>query len=298
MLLRVASFSASAMMARSNCLQTPTMKTPASTDSIGFPLSLVQGLGRASLALVQSLGALAVFLVEAIGCTLFRLRSLRRVMEYIYEIGLKPTPLIVMVSFFTGMVLALQAYLSLVKFGSEALVGSLVALSVVREIGPVLTAVMVVGQAGSSLTAEIGVQRNSEQLDALQVMGIRPLGYVVGPRILAAIVAYPLLTTIFNVVAIWGGAFSAINLLGMDAGIFWSNLRVGLNPADVWDTNLKALIFGVLTVLVCTFEGFYTHTRAKSRGARGVSESATRAVVISSVTILFFNYLLTSLIIG
>lgn len=273
------------------------MKTPASTPSVGFPLSFVQGLGRAVLALVQSLGAVAVFLLESLGFTLIRGRSIRRVLEYIYEIGLKPTPLIVMVSFFTGMVLALQAYLSLIKFGSEALVGSLVALSVVREIGPVLTAVMIVGQAGSSLTAEIGVQRNSEQLDALKVMGIQPLGYVVGPRILAALIAYPLLTTIFNVVAIWGGAFSAINLLGMDAGIFWSNLRIGLNPPDIVDTNVKALVFGALTILICTFEGFYTHTRASSRGAQGVSQSATRAVVLSSVTILFFNYLLTSLVI-
>lgn len=262
-----------------------------------FPLSLIQGLGRTAMVALGTAGSMAVFLVETLGCTLMRWRSLRRVLQYIHQIGVKTTPLIVMVSFFTGMVLALQAYYSLVRFGSEALVGSLVALAVVREIGPVLSAVMIVGQAGSALTAEIGVQRNSEQLDALQVMGIRPLGYVVGPRILAAVVAYPLLTAIFNVVAIWGGAFSAVSILGMDAGVFWGNVRSGLDPDAVFDSLLKAVLFGGLTILICAFEGYFTHTRSTSRGARGVSESATRAVVLSSVTILFANYVLTSLFI-
>jgi phospholipid/cholesterol/gamma-HCH transport system permease protein len=245
---------------------------------------------------VQSLGAASLFAVEALAVTLFRDFSLRKILAHIYEIGVKTTPLILMVGFFSGLVLGLQGYFSLIRFGSEALLGSLVALTIIREVGPVFAAVMIVGQAGSAMAAEIGVQRNSEQIDALKIMGIRPLAFLIGPRLIAAAVVFPIQTALFNSIGIWGGHVSAVEILGIDNGVYWSSIRTGVFPTDIYGSILKASVFGLLTITVCCFEGFFTHERAFSKGARGVSESATRAVVISSVLILLSDYIITSLI--
>ncbi|MGJ3242247.1 MAG: MlaE family ABC transporter permease [Opitutales bacterium] len=245
---------------------------------------------------VRRLGAAALFGTKAFSQSATRDFSPRKILLYIYEIGLRTLPLVLMVGFFTGMVLGLQGYYTLVDFGSESLIGSLVALTVVREIGPVLTAIMVVGQAGSAMSAEIGVQRNTEQIDALQVMGIPPLSFLVGPRIIAAVLCFPLLTAFFNTIAIWGGYVSSVAILGVDGGVYLANVRVGIAWNDLLDSHLKAAIFGLLTVTVCCFAGYFTHEFANLRGARGVSQSATRAVVISSVLILFSDYLITSFV--
>lgn len=265
-----------------------------STSSFITP---VRVLGRVSAGIVESAGKMAVFFVQAISVFLFRSFSFCKILHYIYEIGVRTCPLIVMVSFFTGMVLALQSYHTLVQFGSVSLIGSLVALTLVLEIGPVLAAVMVVGQAGSALSAEIGIQRNSEQIDALHIMGVSPLAFLIAPRILAGLVCFPLLTAIFNTVGIWGGYVSAVNILGVDSGIYLGNVRDGVTVDNLVDSHIKAAVFGVITILVCCFEGYFTHERASLRGARGVSQSATRAVVLSSVLILLSDYILTSFLI-
>ena len=251
-------------------------------------------LGQSSFTTIRTAGGLALFSAEALWATFVRAFSLRRILFHIYEIGARTTPLILMVSFFAGLVLGIQAYFSLVRFGSESALGSLVSLSIVRELGPVLTAVMVVGQAGSAISAQIGMERNSEQIDALRVMRIPPMAYLIGPRLVASLLCYPILTGFFNWVGIFGGKVAAVDLLSMDSGVYWSSVRSGITPDDVCDSLIKAVVFGFLTMLVCCFEGYYTHERSSVRGARGVNESATRAVVISSVLILLSDYLITS----
>jgi len=256
---------------------------------------MIRALGSLSLGVIHSLGAAALFAGRGLAAGLYPF-SIRKLLHYIFEIGVQTTPLVLLVGLFTGMVLGLQGYYTLVRFASEGLLGSAVALTIVREIGPVLTAIMIVGQAGSSLSAEIGVQRNSEQIDALKIMGINPLGYLVGPRLLAALIVFPCLTGFFNLIGMWGGFISGSGIMGVDEGLYWSNLRMGLQPIDLWSGFLKSVVFGFLTILVCSFEGFYTHVRSSLPGARGVSASATRAVVISSVLILVSDYLITSFV--
>jgi phospholipid/cholesterol/gamma-HCH transport system permease protein len=256
---------------------------------------MIRELGSFSLGVIHSTGAAATFAGRSL-CAAFYPLSIRKLLLYIYEMGVRTTPLVLLVGFFTGMVLGLQGYYTLVKFGSEGLLGSAVALTIVREIGPVLTAVMVVGQAGSSMAAEIGVQRNSEQIDALKIMGINPLAFLIGPRLLAALIVFPSLTAFFDLIGMWGGFVSGSGVLGVDEGIYWGNLMLSLKPVDVIGGLVKSVVFGFITILVCCFEGYYTHVRSTLPGARGVSASATRAVVISSVLILVSDYLITAFI--
>lgn len=243
---------------------------------------------------VRDLGALVIFGFSALLGSLYPDWSLRKIIQFLFEIGVKCTPVICLVGLFTGMVLGLQGYYTLSQFGSEGLLGSAVALSLVRELGPVLTAIMVVGQAGSAMGAEIGVQRNSEQIDALSTMHINPLTFLIGPRLIAAIIAFPMLTAFFDIVGIWGGYISGVVLLNVDAGNFVSGYKNGVEWIDVSSGFIKSLVFGFLTTLICCYQGYQTHIKSSAPGARGVSESATRAVVYSCVSILLFDYMITS----
>ncbi len=255
---------------------------------------MISNLGRNFLLAVRDLGSVATFGMSSLAISVTRDFSIHKVSDQIYQIGVKCVPLIALVGFFTGMVLGLQGYYTLVRFGSEGLLGSAIALSLVRELGPVLTAILVVGQAGSSMAAEIGVQRNSEQIDALETMDIDPKGFLVGPRILAALISFPILTTIFDILGIYGGYFTGVIVMNGDGGTFWNGVQVSLLWGDIWGGYVKAFFFGGLTTLICCFEGFFTHLKSSAFGARGVSQSATNAVVISSITILVSDYLITS----
>lgn len=162
------------------------------------------------------------------------------------------------------------------------------------EIGPVFTAIMIVGQAGSAMCAEIGIQRNAEQIDALHTMRINPLGLLVSPRLYAALIAFPILTAFFDIVGIFGGHLTGVEMLGVDSGAYWNRIHEGVSVKNVMDGFIKALTFGLLTTVICTFQGYYTHIKASVPGARGVSQSTTRAVVLSSIAILASDYLITS----
>lgn len=256
--------------------------------------NLTASLGRFALNLLFDLGRMAVFGAEALGKSIWPDFFPAKISRYIYEIGIKCIPLIAIVSLFTGMVLGLQGYVTLVRFGSEGLLGSGVALTLIPEMGPVLTALLVVGQAGSALSAEIGIQRNSEQIDALETMGINPKTFLVGPRIIAALLAFPILTTIFDVIGLWGGYVSGVLIMGADGGSYWSGIRESITWDEVIEGYVKSIIFGGVTILICCHEGYYTHVKAKSFGARGVSQSATNAVVLSSISILACDFLITS----
>jgi len=205
--------------------------------------------------------------------------------------------IIMLVSLFTGMVLGLQSYHALVKFGAQGAVGSLVSLSLIMELGPVLTAIMITARAGSAITAEIGIQRISEQIDALHTMRINPLQYLVSPKIAAAIISFPLLTAVFDLIGIIGGYISGVVLLGLNAGVYLHSINVYLVISDITNGFIKAIVFSVIVSTVCCYQGYFAHMRTDGRGAKAVGLSTTSAVVISCVLVLVSDYIVTSLLI-
>jgi phospholipid/cholesterol/gamma-HCH transport system permease protein len=255
---------------------------------------MIRSLGRSALTVVHELGEISVFSFGALTSFAVQRRRLPKLVTAVQEIGVRCVPIVVIVGLFTGLVMGLQLYYTLVKFGAESALGTVVALSLIRELGPVLTALMIVGQAGSALASELGIQRNDEQIDALQTMGLDPAGFLVGPRLLAALLCYPLLTAFFDLIGIFGGYLTGSLLLDVDAGVYWNRVFESVGWADVRGGFIKALVFGLLTIAICAYRGFHTHRKASFPGVRGVSESATRAVVWSSVTVLASDYLITS----
>ena len=204
--------------------------------------------------------------------------------------------IVMLVGLFTGMVLGLQLFHTLVKFGSAGVLGTAVALTLVRELGPVLTAIMITARAGSSMAAEIGIQRISEQIDALKTMRIDPLRYLVSPRIAASIISFPLLTAFFDLIGILGGFITGVMLMGLNAGTYFHHVRVGVEMEDITGGFVKAVVFAVLVSMVCCFQGYYTHLRRDGFGAKAVGLSTTSAVVMSCVLILVADYVVTSLL--
>ena len=237
-----------------------------------------------------------IFLLLAV-LKILRPKQLIKIIQQVYYIGARTTMIIMLVGLFTGMVLGLQSYHALVKFGAQGALGTLVALTLVRELGPVLTAIMIAARAGSAITAEIGIQRISEQIDALDTMRIDPLGYLISPRIAAAVVSFPLLTTLFDLVGIIGGYVSGVLLLGANAGTYVYRVQTSMDMKDVPDGLIKAVVFAVIVSTVCCYQGYFTHMRTDSHGAKAVGLSTTSAVVISCVLILVSDYVVTSLLI-
>jgi phospholipid/cholesterol/gamma-HCH transport system permease protein len=253
-------------------------------------------IGRAAIRWVDSLGASAIFLILA-SLKMLRSKQLIKIVQQIYYIGARSTMIIVLVSFFTGMVLGLQSYHALVKFGAQGALGTLVALTLVRELGPVLTAIMIAARAGSAITAEIGIQRISEQVDALDTMRIDPLRYLVSPRITASIISFPLLTAVFDLVGIFGGYVSGVLLLGANASTYVYRVQTSMDMKDITDGLIKAVVFAIVVSTVCCYQGYFTHMRTDSHGAQAVGLSTTSAVVLSCVLILVSDYVVTSLLI-
>ncbi len=255
---------------------------------------MIAALGRGALGVAQEVGEITLFGLSALGGYVRQRRRLPKLVTAIHEIGVRCVPIVATVGLFTGLVMGLQLYYTLVKFGAESALGTAVALSLIRELGPVLSALMVVGQAGSAMASELGIQRNDEQIDALQTMSIDPKGYLVGPRLVAALICFPILTAIFDLIGIFGGYLTGSVLLNVDAGVYWNKVFESVTWADVQGGYIKALVFGLLTISICAYRGFNTHRKASFAGVRGVSESATRAVVWSSVGVLAADYLITS----
>jgi phospholipid/cholesterol/gamma-HCH transport system permease protein len=211
------------------------------------------------------------------------------VIKQIWFIGTQSTLVIFLTGAFTGMVLGLQGYYTLNRFGSTALLGPMVALSLIRELGPVLSALMVTGRAGSAMTAEIGIMRISEQIDALELMGLNPYRYLVVPKLVAGMISLPLLTAIFDVVGIFGGYLIGVNLLDVGTGTYFGEMANYLDLEDVLAGVYKSFSFGILITWTCSYKGYYA-----GFGAEGVSKATTQAVVLSSVLILFWDYVMTS----
>ncbi len=255
---------------------------------------MITRLGRKGIDVVTELGEVTLFGLSSAGSLFSQRRLFEKLIRSIYEIGVRCVPITLIVGLFTGLVLGLQLYYVLTKFSSESLLGQAVALSIIMEIGPVFTAIMIVGQAGSALSAEIGIQRNAEQIDALKTMNINAKGFLVSPRLYAALICFPILTAFFDIVGIFGGHLTGVELLGVDGGAYWNRIYESVSLTNIRDGFIKALVFGILTTLICAFQGYFTHVKASVPGARGVSETTTRAVVLSSIVILASDYLITS----
>ena len=235
-------------------------------------------IGRAAIRWVDNLGASGIFLLLAF-LKIVRSKQLVKIVQQLYYIGARSMMIIMLVSFFTGMVLGLQSYHALVKFGAQGALGTLVALTLVRELGPVLTAIMIAARAGSAITAEIGIQRISEQIDALDTMRIDPLRYLISPRITAAIISFPLLTALFDLVGIIGGYVSGVLLLGANASTYVYRVQTSMDLKDITDGLIKSIVFAVIVSTVCCYQGYFAHMRTDSHGAKAVGLSTTSAVV-------------------
>ena len=256
----------------------------------------VSSLGKIALEIVSSAGRLAIFSVRAFA----NIRSggdlSARLIRTTYEIGVRCLPVTSIVAVFAGLVLGLQGHYVLSRFGASGMLGTLVSLSLCRELAPVLAAIMVAGQAGTALSAELGIQRSTEQIDAFELMGISAEGFLVGPRLVMACFAVPVLTSLFVLVGTMGGWLSGCVLLHQDGHGYWAAVHDAIQPKDVFECLLKALVFGLLTISLCTFQGFYSHQLGEA-GARSVSAATVRGVVFSSVAVLMADYLITAVLV-
>ncbi len=253
-------------------------------------------IGRAAIRWVGNLGASAVFLFLAI-LKIVRPKQLPKIIQQVYFIGARSSMIIMLVGLSTGMVMGLQFHRALVNVGAEGAIGTLVALSLVREMGPMLTAIMIAARAGSAITSEIGIQRISEQIDALDTMRIDPLRYLISPRIAASIISFPLLTALFDLIGILGGYISGVLLMGANASTYLHRVQASMDMKDVTEGFIKAVVFAVIVSTVCCYQGYFAHMRTDSHGAKAVGLATTSAVVLSCVLILVADYVLTSLMI-
>jgi len=217
------------------------------------------------------------------------LRNPRLLIAQIYNAGARSLIIIMLCGLFVGMVLALQGYDLLQRFGSESALGVAAALGLVRELGPVITALLFAGRAGTSLTSEIGLMRATDQLTAMEMMAVDPVRRVVVPRFLGGIIAMPLLTAIFDVIGIFGAQLIGVGLLRVESGSFWSQMQSAVQMRDIREGLVKSLVFGIACSLMAVYEGFHAEPTAE-----GVGLATTRTVVSSAVLTLVFDYLVTA----
>jgi phospholipid/cholesterol/gamma-HCH transport system permease protein len=247
--------------------------------------------------LLIRLGIAGIFLYEAIFSLFIPPYSLNLLLKQILFVGARSMLVIIIAGLFVGMVIALQFYDTLVRFGSVSLLGSAVGLSLTRELGPVLTALMVIGRTGSAMCAEIGIMRIENQIDALECMAIDPYRFLISPRILAGVLCVPILTAIFIVVGIFGGYFVGVILFDVSAGSYFQNMNDTVLNRDLLMGFIKSIVFGLLIVWISCEKGFNLHLNKNGAyGSEGVSRVTTEAVVIASIAILFSDYLLSALI--
>ena len=263
----------------------------------GIPVvvNLLTQLGGHVLFSVQRTGMLTLFLMTAVSKAVTPPYRLHPILRQIHFIGAKSWLVIVVSGSFVGMVVALQFYDTLVRFGSVSLLGSAVGLSLLRELGPVLTALMVIGRAGSAICAEIGIMRSEDQIDALECMSIDPFRYLIAPKLIATVISVPLLTALFDVVGILGGYLVGVAIFGISTGAYFEGMAETVLFNDVAMGVVKSLVFGLIIVWVASGKGFFLHREKHGAfGAEGVSRVTTSAVVLSSITVLFMDYLISA----
>lgn len=252
---------------------------------------LLQALGRAALDSFERLGRGCVFMLHVLAGIPGIIMRPRLLVAQLFSVGVLSLIIIVVSGTFVGMVLGLQGYNTLVGFGAEQSLGVVVALSLVRELGPVVSALLFAGRAGSALTAEIGLMKATEQLSAMEMMAVDPLHRIVAPRFLAGFLAMPLLAAIFSAVGVYGGWFVGVGLLGVDDGAYWSQIQTAVDlHEDIYNGVIKSVVFGVAVTWIAVFEGYDTVPTSE-----GISRATTRTVVNASLGVLGLDFVLTAL---
>lgn len=261
---------------------------------VSILLDRIQGLGRSTLNSVARLGRANVFLMSVFaGLTGMVVRP-GLLIKQLFSVGVQTLIIIVVAGLFVGMVMALQAYYALVDFGAEDSVSVMVVLSLLRELGPVITALLFAGRAGSALTAEIGLMKATEQLSGMEMMAVNPIERVIAPRFLAGIISMPLLAAIFSAVGVLGGYLVAVELLGLDSGAFWSQAQAKVELfEDLGNGMIKSLVFGFVVSWIAVFEGYDCIPTSE-----GLGQATTRTVVYGSLAILALDFVLTALMFG
>lgn len=256
-------------------------------------ISRVQTLGREGLRFFEATGKTVFFLLHAIigrpSCKGFKL-----LVPQLYMVGVMSMVIIAVSGLFIGMVLGFQGYTILVKFGAEQALGQLIALSLVRELGPVVGALLFAGRAGSALTAEIGLMKATEQLSSMEMLGVDPLRRIVAPRFWAGQISLPLLALIFSVVAVFGGHLVGVQWLGVDNGSFWANMQSSVDfYDDILNGIIKSVVFGTVVTWIAVYQGYMCAPTSE-----GISRATTRTVVFSSLAILGLDFFLTAMMFG
>ncbi|MEH6485867.1 MULTISPECIES: lipid asymmetry maintenance ABC transporter permease subunit MlaE [Pseudomonas] len=258
------------------------------------PLERVQLLGRAGIDVVTSLGRSTIFLLAALFGRGTSGKFTQLLIKQLYSVGVMSLAIIVVSGVFIGMVLSLQGFSILAAYGSEQAVGQMIALTLLRELGPVVTALLFAGRAGSALTAEIGNMKSTEQLSSLAMIGVDPLKYIVAPRLWAGFISMPLLAMIFSVLGIWGGSMVAIDWLGVYEGSFWSNMQNSVSfTDDVVNGIIKSIVFAFVVTWIAVFQGYDCEPTSE-----GISRATTRTVVYASLAVLGLDFILTALMFG
>ncbi len=251
-------------------------------------------LGSIVIDSVGRLGRASMFLYEVLSGSWQLLRRFYLVVQQVYAVGVLTLLIILVSGLFVGMVLGLQGYNTLSKFGSANSLGLLVALSLVRELGPVVTALLFAGRAGSALTAEIGLMKATEQLAGMEMMAVNPITRLIAPRFFGGVIAMPLLAALFSAIGVLGGHLVGVGLLGVDAGAFWSQMQGGVDfRNDILNGVTKSVVFGIVCTWIAVFEGYDAVPTSE-----GVASATNRTVVYSSLAVLGMDFILTALTLG
>ncbi|MFC1850422.1 MlaE family ABC transporter permease [candidate division CSSED10-310 bacterium] len=253
--------------------------------------TVIQAFQNRIIAMLEELGRIFILLYDTIRLIFHKPYGFRDIMKQMLEVGNRSLPVVLITAGFTGAVLALQSYTGFKRFNAESLVGTVVALSMTRELGPVLTSLMVAGRAGSAMAAELGTMRVTEQIDALVTLATNPVKYLVVPRFLAGLVMLPVLVLLSDAIGIVGGYIVGVNMLGINPVTYKLATFNFLEVGDIMSGLMKAAFFGVSISIISCYKGFYA-----GGGAEGVGKATTGAVVISSMTILISDYFLTSML--
>jgi len=253
-------------------------------------MALLREMYYIVLGILEMLGATGLFLMHLIRYTPQALRRPSLIFQQVFNIGAMSLVLIMVSGLFVGMVLGLQGYNTLSKYASTAALGTLVALSLLRELGPVITALLYAGRAGTALTSEIGLMKATEQLGGMEMMAVDPVRRIVVPRFIAGVISMPLLVGIFNAVGLLGGYLVGVKLMHVDMGSFWAQIHTHVDVYEDFRSGfIKSVVFGIATTLIAVVEGYYAQPTAE-----GVSRATTRTVVNSALAVLALDYLLTA----
>lgn len=252
-------------------------------------MNFIEKLGASIIKFTIELGSILLLLFNTLKQVFTLPADIRNIFRQMLEIGVRSIPVVFITGAFTGMVFALQTYTGFKRFGAESLVGSVVALSMTRELGPVLTALLVAGRAGAAMAAELGSMRVTEQIDALETLATNPVKYLIVPRFISGITMLPALAVISDIVGIIGGYMVTVGLFGASSSIYWKRTWDYMEMNDIYSGLIKASFFGGAIALISCHKGFYT-----SGGAQGVGRATTGAVVLSSLTILISDYFLSA----